>query len=224
MSRSKLLLRKMFQRSHSEEASDRDDLTSDDGNNVPSSNSKSPMGMKKKRDLRRVKSFDYGSQRPNVSALDLLPKKKRHSAFENTRMSQDSLSVLGLMFYAVQYNNMEMLDQLVNDNRDIDVNQLNEDGIAVVHFAAMVGSLETFHVLAKYGVDFNVEDIRGNSPLDYAALMKTYEIGRYLLENGCRSDKQSTMTTLSLETDVHPLFRNLHIHERTMGSTSGSSS
>lgn len=184
MSRSKLFMKKLFHRSNSEEKINKND---------------SPFGsinvIKKKRHIRRSKSWNIGCSGEERCDIENLNSKKNHSTFEPSRNSRDSLSVLGLMFYAVEYNNSEMLDQLIYENKEkIDINQCNEDGIAIVHYAAMVGSIESFVVLQKYNADLNVEDIRGNSPLDYSTLMKTIEISRYLIKKGCRSNKHKSYT------------------------------
>lgn len=89
-----------------------------------------------------------------------------------------------MMLYAVQYKDSDLLEKLLSYYSFLNINKLNEDGIAVIHFAAMVGSTELITLLKKYGADLNLKDIRGNSPLHYSNLMQHYDFSTELTKHG----------------------------------------
>lgn len=91
-----------------------------------------------------------------------------------------------MLFYAVQYKDFDLLEHVMKTYPGFDINQLNDDGIAAIHFAAMVGSTESIAILKSFGADIDKEDIRGNPPFHYAILMKKYNFAGALLRQGAR--------------------------------------
>ena len=110
--------------------------------------------------------------------------KRRLKKVSTTGVSSASHS---MMFYAVQYRDVNLLQNLFQSNPDVEINSLNEDGIAIIHFAAMVGSTNCLKILKQYGADIDMEDLRGNSPLHYAILMKNFDFAGNLLEIGAKN-------------------------------------
>ena len=98
----------------------------------------------------------------------------------NTNYSSEDIEyIISVLFYAVQYKNTELLKEILK-RIDIDVNQLNEDGISVLHFAAIVGGEDCIKMLRQYGGCVNTLDVRGQTPIYYAQMMNNREAAQVL--------------------------------------------
>lgn len=110
------------------------------------------------------------------------------SSFDNKvkpeQFDDDRKIIFSIIFEAIQYKDVTMIHRVIQSYPYLDINELNEDGIAVIHFAAMVGSATTIEPLLKYGADIDLKDIRGNPPLHYAYNMKKFEFVSTALKFG----------------------------------------
>ena len=89
--------------------------------------------------------------------------------------SKDSISIQrnssqSNIFYAVECNDLEKVEQLLkNDNSKI--NDLNEEGLSVLHIAVIKGNLKMINLLLKYGANSNIlSEKKKQSPLHLAYL------------------------------------------------------
>lgn len=79
---------------------------------------------------------------------------------------QDKCYILNLMFFAIQYDNTDLLLQICAQSQ-INLNVLNVDGVGALHFAAIVGSHKCIEILKQHGACLNFKDIRGQIPMHY---------------------------------------------------------
>ena len=103
---------------------------------------------------------------------------------DSSRETYSKEDIFSILFEAIQYKDIDMLHRVGNLYPAMNINKLNEDGIAVIHFAAMVGSTIAIEPLLKYGADIDLKDIRGNTPLHYAYIMKRFEFADTALHLG----------------------------------------
>ena len=121
--------------------------------------------------------FDNLNQKNSKTEDDvtILDEKKNTEGNEHFRMHS-------WIFFAIHSNNPELLDNILRAS-NIDVNELNEDGVSALHFASIVGCIRCLKILVQFGGCLKNEDIRGRAPLDYAASMDRKEIVDYILSN-----------------------------------------
>jgi acyl-CoA-binding protein len=92
----------------------------------------------------------------------------------------------------------------------IDINQLDDNGLALLHWACDRGHEPMVHVLLDCGADINVRDADGQTPLHYATSCERVQIVRLLLSRG--ADKTLTDTDgsrpldLATDTDIAALL------------------
>ena len=72
--------------------------------------------------------------------------------------------------------------------RDVRVNEIEPDGFAAIHFAAMYGTCETVEILMNEGAKINFPSTGGEYPLDLAVRTGNFEIAQFLIEKGARLD------------------------------------
>ena len=92
-----------------------------------------------------------------------------------------------MMFYAIHYNDCDTLENALETTYGKFVDSLNEDGIAAIHFAAMTNAINCIDVLKRHKCDLDLEDIRGQTAIHYAVLMKNFNFAAKLLEVGATS-------------------------------------
>lgn len=97
-----------------------------------------------------------------------------------------------VLFESIQYKDTSLLDNVFRSYPNLDINCFNEDGIAAIHFAAMVGSTPCIESMVDYGADIDLQDIRGNPPIHYAISMKKYEFAGVLIKLGAKTDHLSS--------------------------------
>ena len=90
----------------------------------------------------------YNDKKKRVKELDVEVEERRKKYSTTTK--RNSMAPFSMMFYAIQYKDINLLQKLIETNPDIDINELNEDGIAVIHFAAMVGSTNCIATLKNH--------------------------------------------------------------------------
>lgn len=105
---------------------------------------------------------------------------------------QASVHPYAVLFESIQYKDTNLLDNVFKSYPNLDINCLNEDGIAAIHFAAMVGSTACIDTMVKYGADIDLQDIRGNPPVHYAMSMKKYEFAGMLIKLGAKTNHLSS--------------------------------
>ena len=79
---------------------------------------------------------------------------------------KDKEYIMNLMFFAIQYQNTELLLQICQQSQ-MNLNVLNVDGVGALHFAAIVGSTQCIDILKQHGACLNFKDIRGQTPMHY---------------------------------------------------------
>lgn len=92
-------------------------------------------------------------------------------------------SMIFVIFSAIYYRDKTLLKELLCSH-SIDVNNLNEDGISAMHFAAIVGSVQCMQVLLEHGAFLESVDLRGQTPMHYAFIMENTGAVEWLRENG----------------------------------------
>ena len=68
--------------------------------------------------------------------------------------------------------------------KDVDVNNIDVDGLAPIHFAAMKGSVDTVKILIKHGAEIDILSHQNEYPLDIAVREGNFEIAQYLINKG----------------------------------------
>ena len=79
---------------------------------------------------------------------------------------QDKCYILKLIFFAIQYDNTDLLLQICAQSQ-MNLNVLNVDGVSALHFAVIVGSHKCMEILKQHGACLNFKDIRGQIPMHY---------------------------------------------------------
>lgn len=87
-----------------------------------------------------------------------------------------------LMFYAVAENNADLITKLLA-RKESDVGDLSL-GLSLLHEAAALGSSDCLQVLIDAGVDVNITDLNGRTPLEYAVFAGHFETASQLIESG----------------------------------------
>lgn len=80
--------------------------------------------------------------------------------------------------------NIEQVIQRLNSKDDNDVNALDQNGLALLHWACDRGLEEMVNVLLNRGANINVQDCDGQTPLHYAASCEHLYLVRLLLCRG----------------------------------------
>ncbi|KAL6013615.1 hypothetical protein ACLOJK_004113 [Asimina triloba] len=88
----------------------------------------------------------------------------------------------------------------IRDKRMIELNALSlrKDGATPLHYAVLVGALQTVKLLIKYKVDVNVADNEGWTPLHVAIQARCRDIAKILLVNGADKMRRNKLCKCSL--------------------------
>ena len=108
----------------------------------------------------------------------------------NSKRQSDS-DAYAILFESIQYEDISLLHNIMKSYSNLKINNLNEDGIAAIHFAAMAGSTKCIEPLIKYGANIDLKDIRGNPPLHYAFSMQKFTFAGKLLKLGAKTNHLS---------------------------------
>ena len=92
----------------------------------------------------------------------------------------------------VDYVKEEDREQVTNilgspDGKKI-INEVDEDGLGLIHWAADRGSVDILKVLIEGGADVDLQDCEGQTALHYASSCGHLDSVRVLLESGARRD------------------------------------
>eukprot|EP00794_Sanderia_malayensis_P004806 gene4806-5436_t len=88
---------------------------------------------------------------------------------------------------AIADHNRAELQALLR-KRNINVNEIEPDGMAAIHYAAMIGTQEIIEILINEGAAFDVTTKNGEYPLDIAMRTGNYDVAQFLIEKGARLD------------------------------------
>ena len=76
----------------------------------------------------------------------------------------------------MQQKNISYIKNLIT-SRDIDINAQNpENGLALLHYAVIVGSYDLVKAICNFGADVKIEDHQGDDALKYAIKYGRYKI------------------------------------------------
>ena len=149
--------------------------------NSPPSNSKSKNNQnaessKENCDSNRQYLISDNSQ----SAINPLTKSREDLITSNNNLKINNL------FSAVEYNDLEKVSELLSQDNS-KINELNDEGLSLLHIAVIKANIKMINILLKYGADSNIlTDKKKQTPLHLAYLNQnsmTEEIIKELLKN-----------------------------------------
>lgn len=142
----------------------------------------------------RQRSVETTSSAESTLSVRVDSPRTAHVRRTNSIMSRgDMQRMRNMMFYAVQYNDHALLESTLQRLPRGSVNILNEDGISVLHFAAMAGATRCVRTLKNHGANLNLLDARGQTALHYAMLMNKGDFVGKLSQYGARRDSKVTV-------------------------------
>lgn len=87
------------------------------------------------------------------------------------------------IFDWVKEGNLTKIESI--NSQEIKTNDLCEDGLSLLHWAADRGNLDIVkYFIQKLKADINIKDVDGQTPLHYAASCGHTEVVKYLLDKG----------------------------------------
>ncbi|XP_045462682.1 acyl-CoA-binding domain-containing protein 6-like [Harmonia axyridis] len=84
----------------------------------------------------------------------------------------------------VKEGNRENVIKCLKNMNDIQLNNLDENGLSLIHWAADRGSVDILSDLLSYGADINIKDSEGQTALHYSASCGHMDCVRLLLDKG----------------------------------------
>ena len=114
------------------------------------------------------------------SAINPLTKSREDLITSNNNLKINNL------FTAVECNDLEKVSELLNQDNS-KINELNEEGLSLLHIAVIKANIKMINILLKYGADSNIlTDKKKQTPLHLAYLNQnsmTEEIIKELIKN-----------------------------------------
>ena len=114
------------------------------------------------------------------SAINPLTKSHEDLITSNSNIKTNNL------FSAVEYNDLEKMQELLKQDKS-KINDLNEEGLSLLHIAVIKANIKMINLLLKFGADSNIlSDKKKQTPLHLAYLNQnsmTEEIIKELLKN-----------------------------------------
>lgn len=92
------------------------------------------------------------------------------------------------IFYWVKENNSLEVEKNIQNGGD--VNNADDDGLGLLHWAADRGNANIVRLLLAAGADVNVQDEEGQTPLHFAASCGHVEVATVLLQSGASTSLQ----------------------------------
>jgi ankyrin repeat protein len=115
----------------------------------------------------------------------------------------------------MQNGSIEFIQMLINHN-PVFLNQIDNKGHALLHYAAMCGQLDIMRDLIKKGAEVNIKDTRNQSPLLWAASKGHHEMVAFLITQGADINS-STRNSVSEHHNYTPLdWASLGKHTQTI--------
>lgn len=107
------------------------------------------------------------------------------SCLQNTEeeLSNDQKSI----FDWCKEGNVENMINMLATKSSVDVNQKDDDGMGLLHWACDRGYSEVVQMLIKFDADINIQDNDGQTPLHYASSCSHAHVVQVLLS--CGADK-----------------------------------
>ena len=88
---------------------------------------------------------------------------------------------------AIQENNrLDLLNTL--NRKHANINALGSDGLAAIHYAAILGTRQIVEMLICFGAKINLKSRDGDYPLDLAVRAGSFSVAQYLIERGACVD------------------------------------
>ena len=88
---------------------------------------------------------------------------------------------------AIQENNrLDLLNTL--NRKHANINALGSDGLAAIHYAAILGTRQIVEMLICFGAKINLKSKDGDYPLDLAVRAGSFSVAQYLIERGACVD------------------------------------
>jgi ankyrin repeat protein len=83
------------------------------------------------------------------------------------------------LHHAIEKNDIGKLKELLN-NKETDINQLDDYGYSALHIASRKGFMEIAMLLVESGIDVNAKDKNGQTILHYVAVYNQLELARLI--------------------------------------------
>jgi len=159
---------------------------------LPDTSNKRKEELEELDELSELDSVMEMSVRSRISK-NLLPA-RRHL----NRTASASKVQYAMVRLAITEDNHHELRSLLR-RKDAKVNEIEGDGMASIHFAAMYGTCESVKILIDEGAKINIPSASGEFPLDIACKNGNFEIAQLLIEKGARLDNVIDGTPCSSE-------------------------
>lgn len=112
------------------------------------------------------------------------------------------------VMHAARYGHTDMLCYLLSAG--VDVNHQSENGSTAMHVAVENAKLDCLRALVKQrGIDMNIKDVSGLSPLLWAARLRDWEALKLLIDSGCNihsTDCINRVNALHVSVDTKRAF------------------
>ena len=119
------------------------------------------------------------------SAINPLTKSQEDLITSNNNIKANNL------FSAVEYNDLEKVQELLKQDKS-KINDLNEEGLSLLHIAVIKANIKMINLLLKFGADSNIlSDKKKQTPLHLAYLNQnsmTEEIIKELIKNNANEN------------------------------------
>lgn len=140
------------------------------------------LNSKKIKNLKRKMSRDFLDRFFNNSGGRNPSGRTQNNTFyiSNNSRSSNVDDSLGALFGAMLLS--ENIRRVVNE-------PLNSNGVRRLHVAAAKGELDDMKTLIEAGADINIQDIDGDTPLNFAILKQQRKAANFLMLNGCYVDR-----------------------------------
>lgn len=99
-----------------------------------------------------------------------------------------NFSPLSLICYSVVSRDTTTLYKLLKAYPQ-SVNQLTQDGVSLLHVAALDGNIDIMKILIEFHADVNKKDVNGVSVLEYAVTSGQFDASQYLIKCGADMKK-----------------------------------
>lgn len=120
-------------------------------------------------------------------AFELNSKKKSWVVVSTLQNEDHNIQDRNLVDYVKENDSEKVLVGLQNISKN-QINELDENGMSLLHWASDRGSIDIISHLLLHGADINVKDSEGQTALHYSASCGHLDCVRLLLEKGAVKD------------------------------------